>query len=126
MGWDSAVLILPCIRSNTGWGEGVSSHDKRNIFSFCCHIKNGCDSHSDSEHTGSFSSIKWCIHAASIKILTCLHLAPWLGTQALPQTIQYTLSGMDCLNATLSQPVREKEASNNVIFPYMSTVRGVL
>jgi len=58
--------------------------------------------------------------------MTCLHLAPWLGTQALPRTIQYTLSGMDRSNATLSQTVREKVASNNVIFPYMSTVRGVL
>lgn len=105
---------------------GVKSWQKKHFF-LRCHIKSGCESHSDSERTGSFSSIKWWIQAASIKIITCLHLAPWLGTQAaLPQTIQYTLCGMDCLNATLSHPVREKEASNNVIFPYMSTVRGVL
>jgi hypothetical protein len=58
--------------------------------------------------------------------MTGLYLAPWLGTKVLPPTIQYTLSGMVCLHATLSDPVREKEASNNVIFPYMSTVRGVL
>lgn len=101
---------------------------KEKFFSFCCHTKSGCESHSDSERTSkaAFFPIKRWIQAASIKIMTCLHLAPWLGTQALPETIQYTLSGIVCLNAPLSHPVREKEASNNVIFPYMSTVRGVL
>jgi len=56
--------------------------------------------------------------------MTCLHLPPRLGTQALPQTIQYTLSDMVRLNATLSHPVSKKEASNQCYFPIHAHCHG--
>jgi len=54
MGWESAGWIDHVSDKTLARGRGVSNHDKRNIISFCCHIKSGCKSHSDSERTGSF------------------------------------------------------------------------